>query len=60
MISRLDPDSDVLVRSFDELVAEYVALDFRDYQSRSQQMPDTVENSFAAVQSCTAGLLHDT
>ena len=59
LISRLDPYSDVLVRSFDDLVAEYVALDFRDYEGRSHQMPDTVENDFAAVQSCIAGLLHD-
>jgi hypothetical protein len=59
LISRLDPHSDVLVRNFDELVAEYLALDFRDYQSRSQQMPDTVENSFAAVRSCIASLLQD-
>lgn len=59
LISHLDPQSDVLFRSFDELVAEYVALDFRDYERRSQQMPDTVENSFAAVGSCIAGLLQD-
>ena len=59
LISRLDPRSDVLVRSFDELVAEYVALDFRDYEDRYHQMPDTVENTYAAVQYCIAGLLHD-
>lgn len=59
LISRLDPHSDVLVRSFDELVAEYVALDFGDYENRSHQMPDTVENTYAAVQSCIAGLLQD-
>ena len=59
LISRLDPHSDVLVRSFDELVAEYVALDFRDYEDRSHQMPDTVENTFAAVRSCIASLLQD-
>jgi Methyltransferase domain len=59
LIARLDPHSDVLVRSFDELVAEYVALDFRDYERGSQLMPDTVENSFAAVRSCIASLLQD-
>jgi hypothetical protein len=57
LISRLDPDSDVLVRSFDEVVSEYVALDFKDYKDRSQQMPHTVENDYAAVRSCIAGLL---
>ena len=59
LISRLDPHSEVLLRNFDELVTEYVSLDFRDYENRGHQMPDTVENSFAAVQSCIASLLQD-
>jgi hypothetical protein len=59
LISGLDPRSDVLARNFDELVEEYVALDFRDYESRSHQMPDTVENTLTAVRSCIASLLHD-
>jgi hypothetical protein len=59
LISHLDPHSDTLRRNFDELVAEYVALDFTDYESRSHQMPDTVENTFAAVRSCIASLLPD-
>jgi hypothetical protein len=59
LISRLDPHSDILARDFDRVVAEYLPLDFRDYEGRSHQMPDTVENSFAAVQCSIAGLLDD-
>jgi len=59
LISGLDPYSDVLATHFDELLAEYVALDFGDFAKRVDQMPETVENTFEAVQDCIGELLSD-
>lgn len=49
LVTGLDREFNVLATNWERLIAEYVPLEFRDYQQRMREMPPTVENSPAAV-----------
>jgi Methyltransferase domain len=59
LVGHLDSGSRTLAEHYDELVAQYVPMDFDDYQRHPEQMPNSVDNSFEAVSSCINDLLQD-
>jgi len=46
------------MRGYEANLAEYLPLQFTDYQSRLSEMPETIENTFEAVASCLAEATH--
>lgn len=57
LVSNLDSDSHVLREHYEDYLAEYLPLDFDDYQAHTQRMPHSIANTFEAVRSCIANFL---
>jgi len=59
MVGNFQFQSDTSLRMYDDYVADYLPLQFADYQNRVREMPETVENTPDAVAVCLAELVHD-
>lgn len=51
LVSGLNPQSDVLVRTRNEQLARYIPLTFDDYRNNPGQMPVSIENTALAIRS---------
>ncbi len=59
LVGNLQSQSDLSLKRYKEYIAEYLPLQFADYQKRLGEMPETVGNTLEALTLCLADLIHD-